>query len=284
MKKFDVICGNPPYQDEQNHSNKRGGGTTLWDKFVDKAIDLTKPDGYICLVHPCGWRNHQGDYQKIGERIKTLQMHYLEMHGSEDGVKNFGAGTSYDWYVLQNTRSTYPTTIKCQNGEEISVDIKSMPFIPSGMFHEIKALLAKDNEERVQIEYSRSAYGSDKAHVQKTKEKTHPHPIIHNIKVSGELTVIYSSVNNKGFFGVPKVVFGKRQCGTFIDKIGKYGLSQHAVAIVDKVENLEKINTALNNPRFIEICKFLSLNSTAKDKYDYRTLALFRKDFWKEFI
>jgi hypothetical protein len=185
-----------------------------------------------------------------------------------------------------------------------------MPFIPSGMFNEIQKLLAKNGEERVQIlssycdyesrkpwmshkknredrvqiTYSRSAYGSDKVHVQHEKDAAHPYPVVHNVRTNGDLVLIYSSHKNNGHFGVPKVIFGRRQCGTKVDKEGLFGLSQDCRGVLGQPEQLDKINEAMNNPRFIEICKFLSLNSTAKDKYDHRILSLFRKDFWKEFI
>jgi hypothetical protein len=282
-KKFDIIVGNPPYQDKQKvKTGKRGGGTTLWDKFTNLSIDLSLV--YICLITPCGWRNSEGEYAKLGERIKSLQLHYLEMHDSSDGLKTFGAGTSYDWYVLEKVPYYKKTKIKCQDGTVVDLNLSEWKFIPSGKFEEIKCLLAKKDEEKLEIIYSRSAYGSDKSHVQKEKDSKHPYPVVHNVRTDGQLSLIYSSHKNNGHFGVPKIIFGRRQCGTFVDKKGIYGLSQDCRGMLGQIDDLDKINEALNNPKFIEICKYLSLNSTAKDKYDHRILRLFKKDFWKEFL
>jgi hypothetical protein len=46
--KFDVIVGNPPYQ----NGNEVGGARSLWRKFVSKAFELCKDDGYCAMVTP----------------------------------------------------------------------------------------------------------------------------------------------------------------------------------------------------------------------------------------
>ena len=71
-----------------------------------------------------------------------------------------------------------------------------------------------------------------------------------------------------------------RQC-TLITG-GDYGLTQFAYAIVDSVENLEKIKTAMTTPEFIGLMKSCTFNTP--HKYNHKVIALFRKDFWKEFV
>lgn len=45
---FDVIIGNPPYQD----SNQKAKNNKLWHKFVNKSLSLVKPGGVVSLVTP----------------------------------------------------------------------------------------------------------------------------------------------------------------------------------------------------------------------------------------
>lgn len=46
--KFDVIIGNPPYQDASTDSKDK----KLWTKFVFQSLDLLKPEGYLCFLTP----------------------------------------------------------------------------------------------------------------------------------------------------------------------------------------------------------------------------------------
>jgi hypothetical protein len=284
--KFDVICLNAPYNAPQDCGDRRGGGTTLWEKFISKSFDLLKDDGYLCTVHPCGWRSPTGKFTDTKDLLMSKKMNYLEIHNAAEGIKTFGAGTRYDWYIAQNKLDDgLLTRVKGEDGKLYDIDLSSIPFIPNGMFEKIMSLVAKEGEEKVEILHSYSAYESRKEYVSKTETDEFKYPVIHSIKKAG-LNLLYSNTDDNGMFGVPKVVFGSGQSDTFIDKNGEYGLSQHTRAIVDKKENLENINKAMNSPKFIELSKYCCLISTSMfiDRYNKDILSTFRKDFWKQFV
>ena len=48
---FDVVIGNPPYQDSSTRNKK----SKLWPRFVKKSIELLKPGGFISLITPISW-------------------------------------------------------------------------------------------------------------------------------------------------------------------------------------------------------------------------------------
>lgn len=51
-KQFDIIVGNPPFQ-EDCHSKKRvGGKNKLYEKIIAKCIKILNPDGYLLLLTP----------------------------------------------------------------------------------------------------------------------------------------------------------------------------------------------------------------------------------------
>ena len=50
--KFDVIVGNPPYQDSNKTSGKN---SSLWTKFIIKADNLLNKDGYLLYITPLSW-------------------------------------------------------------------------------------------------------------------------------------------------------------------------------------------------------------------------------------
>lgn len=286
--KFDIIVGNPPYNAAQENDGKRGGGATLWQEFVKKSILLLTEGGYLCMVHPCGWRGigKHGKFSEVQSLLLSKQIKYLEIHGAMEGFKTFGVGTRYDWYVLQNKSVADATTIKGEDGKTYQANLTQLPFIPNGMFEELFALVAKDGEDRVEIIADSSYHTQGKVDsLSRDKKNGFKYPVICSLKKDG-LNLIYSNTNENGHFGIPKVIFGRGQTDTFIDVKGEYALNQDMRAIVDTPKNLEAINAALNNPRFLELSKYCCLISTGMfiDKYNKDILALFRKDFWKAFV
>ena len=94
--KFDCVIMNPPYQADSGEKN------AIWHKFVELSIDnLIKDNGYLCAVHPSNWR-FSNTFSSVGTKMKEKQIEYLEMHDNSDGIKTFGASTTYDWYVMKN--------------------------------------------------------------------------------------------------------------------------------------------------------------------------------------
>ena len=143
--KFDVVVMNPPYQAPQEAEGKRGGGHLLWHKFVKNSIsDFTKSNGYVCAVHPSGWRKPPSERSKYNGMFQLMtsdhHMEYLELHDTKDGMKTFNAGTRYDWYVIAKNK-TGTTTIKDDKGGLSELDLKDNEWLPNHSFQEVFALL-----------------------------------------------------------------------------------------------------------------------------------------------
>lgn len=284
--KFDVIVGNPPYQAPQDRVDKSSGrsGTTLWDKFVEKSNSLLKTGGYLCYVHPSGWRGFGKTVESARNILSKYHLEYLELHNEKDGLTTFGAETRYDWYVAKNITSKEKSVVKGQDGKEVQVNLTDMPFIPNGMFDEIKSLIAKPGEETVEILHSYSAYESRKPHMSSEKKGKFVYPCVYSIAKDGTPTFFYSNTKENGFFSIPKVIFASGRISSanyIVDEKGEFGLTQFGRGIVDTPENLPKIAAAMRTKKFkqiMEMCAvgFLEIN---KD-----VLATFRKDFWKHFV
>ena len=150
-RKFDLVIGNPPYQ-------KRVGPNKtepIWHLFVEKSLSLLNKDGYMVLVHPSGWRNISGMFEKIKGKLLSKDMLYLEIHNVEDGIKIFnGCETRFDWYVFQNKKSeNLESEIVFEDGKTKYLNLKKEIFIPNGRYNEIKKLMAKSNEQKCNILY-----------------------------------------------------------------------------------------------------------------------------------
>ncbi|WVP99937.1 type II restriction-modification system restriction subunit [Synechococcus phage MA10] len=84
---FDVIIGNPPYQD----SNAKAKNNKLWHKFVNKAFELVKPGGVVSLVTPDSVIGNTGFGKKFLELCSTkLNMTLIDY--SVDKLFNVGVG------------------------------------------------------------------------------------------------------------------------------------------------------------------------------------------------
>jgi hypothetical protein len=273
--KFDVVVGNPPYQDAEKAKGKLGS-KALWVRFVNLALDnLLAKNGYLCFVHPSKWRKYQDE---LWDKMTSRQILHIDIHGYKDGQKVFGAATRYDWYVLQNCEYSNKTTIVDEEGVQHLVDIRDWSFIPNLAFDEVSKILAK-SQPSVEYLHSHSIYEIRKPHMAKDSDDSHNLPCVYSVNRKNEPT-FYFSTDDLGYFGIPKVIFASGATGFLVDTEGKYGLTQFATGIVDSPENLGAIAKVLDSKGFKRI---IDATSMSKAEIDRKILGLFKKDFWKEF-
>jgi hypothetical protein len=283
---FDIVMGNPPFNSGQNASGKRGGGDTLWDKFVIKTLNnILKENGYLNFVHPTLWRKPQSERsssKEVNELMMRKQIHYLEMHDSNDGVKVFNAGTRYDFYLLENCNVYTTTKINDEDRIITNIDLNLYSFIPNKGLEFFNKILANKNDERCPIIFNRTNYGSDRPYVTEVQDDIHIYRLIHSTPKAGN-RYLYSSRNDRGHFGIPKVIFGESGIyDVIIDMTGEYGMSQGAMAIVvSDIEEANNIKTVLLSDVF---SKFLESVMWSNFRIDWRLFTFLKKDFWREFL
>jgi len=280
VEKFDVIVMNPPYNDGNPN---RGSAHVLWDKFVIKTISQLVEGGFLVAVHPSGWRNVDGGFKKIQTLLRSKQIIYLEIHNEKDGLKTFGAETRYDYYFLHNVPNTMFTKIKCQDGTIERVDISKMEFIPNAMYKTINNLIAKDDEETVSV-LRDCSYHTQKEYVSNEQTDEFKYPCVYMMPKNGLPRLKYTSINDKGHFGISKLIWSNGRIisvGSLIDTNGEYGITEFAYAIIDDSDKLPYIKKAFDNPNFRYLMEQCSISDMSINR---KVIALFRKDFWKEFL
>lgn len=285
-RRFDAFLANFPYQTKSDEKHKKT--QPIWDKFVDKSISVLKENGFLVAIHPSGWRNVNGMFEKTRELIQSKSVKFISINNADQGVKTFKCATRFDWYVLQNNDQKCVTDIQDESGELAKSDIRDLPFIPNAKIKRIFELVAKGNEEKIQVlwscDYHTQAREKDGT-ISKEKNGNFIYPCVQHVDVDGEPSCVwYSSMNSRGHFGIPKVVFSSRQVGgTLIDSKGEYGMCQDCSAIVATKEELPLIKQAFDSQEFIDLMKFCDFGGN-RDRYPRKIIAMFRRDFWKEFV
>ena len=257
IKQFDIIIGNPPY----NASGTKASGNTIWQLFVNNSIKLLKQNGYICFVHPNGWRKpntEKGKFYGLFEKMtKENILLYLEIHDTKDGMKQFNCGTRYDWYILQKKKNeNHKTKIIDQNNVSYEINLNKYNWLANCELELIDKLIANENEEKCKILQSMSAYEPRKKWISKIETKEFKYPVVHSTPKDGHCFV-WSNKNDNGFFGIKKVIFGESGIyNPIIDIEGKYAMSQGAMAIIiDDIKEGEKISKFLCSTTFNKIIK-----------------------------
>jgi len=102
--KFDVVLGNPPYQSNNNKSNK------LWPSFIEKSISLLSENGYLGLVTPISWLRGMGpDLARANELLLNQNLIYINKNVN----KYFSSvGENIGWFLLSKNNYKGSTTIQ----------------------------------------------------------------------------------------------------------------------------------------------------------------------------
>jgi hypothetical protein len=272
--KFDVVVGNPPYNDNEE---RKGTVNSLYDNFVYKFFEIANPDAYLVYVHPSKWR--EGD-NPLGELMKSKKIHFLEIHDAKDGKKVFKRDTRYDFYVLQNTDNDgSKTVIIDEKGEKNKVVINKNSTIYNSNFALIEKLLAKDGEECCDILHS-NKYDHRKPYLSTEETSQHIYPVLYSVYVNGSSPkFLYASKKFNEHFDKPKILWGQNANVFLMDKSGEIGCSEFASALICDEDEIDSIYKVLSSKLFQDIIKM----TTFKKGSSWQVMKKFKKDFWKEF-
>ena len=277
--KFDIIVGNPPYNNPKGEDD-RPNGSSLWPAFVQKSLSLLKDGGFLTLVHPCGWRKPCKLWKILA---KQNQIHYLEIHNDDDGQKTFNRGIRYDWYILEKIRPYKQTLICDENANVSSVDLSKWEWLPHYDLIKFENLLNPAGGENCKIVWSND-YRTDKPWVSPTQSDEFKYPVALSLKPN-EQRWCYSSKNDV-HFGIPKVICncngGVGGLYPFNDFAGDYGMNKFCfgIPISSQVEG-EDVVRALNTENCKQFIKAIIWNGF---EIDHRVFEYLKKDFWKEFL
>jgi hypothetical protein len=168
MKEFDVILGNPPYQDSEKGFK---GLATLWPKFSKKSIELVKENGYVAFITPPSWMSPGSDL------LPYLKKYNL-VHVDLDCKSYFNVQSEFSYWILNKNKYNYKTHF-VSNQKEFDIDISKLPFIPN-LINEISISILKktllNDRKKIEIKINSECHSqySDKVSYEKTELFKYP--------------------------------------------------------------------------------------------------------------
>ena len=310
ISNIDIIIGNPPFQTPHDETRKCGkGGQILWDKFIIKSIDILRNksnndninnERYLCFITPPGWRKPNSELWSImtSHNNNRNYLHYLHIIDKKTAMEELQVQQRMDIFVIKCVNSISSTTnesctIKTGYGSNIveytNINPIDWPFLPNSNFEVIKNILDisscsqhTTNHKQTRVIYDRMAYASDTKHMSNTKTAEHIYPIVHIMNKRG-VGLWYSNTNNKGHFGVPKVILNfNEKLYPYLDASGEYGMGQSSFGLpISSITHGNELMIALKSDKFNEVIKATKWGAF---QTDWRMFTYFKDDFYKSFL
>jgi len=113
--KFDVVIGNPPYQD----GNKDGGQNKIYNQFAKKSLDLLKSDGILAFVTPTSVLKESKRFSLVGmDNLKIVDFR---------ANNYFTVGIGICWWLVDKNYtgdvSVYNNVgVTCQSNKDVIYD------------------------------------------------------------------------------------------------------------------------------------------------------------------
>ena len=216
-KQFNIIVGNPPFNPPKTETGS--SGNSIWQNFVMKSFSLLNDKGYLCLIHPPGWKKPtnevfkpenftKGDYSKQIRQGQIWQV--LKENGAftfiytndqknkkiSDFIKHFPAVDFYvyqkggDKHTLCNTKNVFLGQVISSNGVKLNYNLNYLPILITTQTQSIlNKITSKDGDKPEFIRF-RSSNGFS---IDPTKGK---YKYIYNYNKKGEPKYQYSDIKS----------------------------------------------------------------------------------------
>jgi len=209
--KFDIIIGNPPYN---KHGVGKGGGV-FWTKFVFKSIEILNNNGYLCFVHPLGWRkpfkisDRQNNAGKIFYEFK--EQGYIEYANISDiSPQNFPKIDYYVWNKTNDKSLNKKTLIDNLFNKKKSIskiNITDLKFIPNLINENIFKIFNKLFNNKKDKNYFNIIRDQNfKPNASNKKSNGTPHAFYFNVN-TGEYDKVYREMGSiPDYYDKPKIM------------------------------------------------------------------------------
>jgi hypothetical protein len=264
-EQFNLVIGNPPYNKPKK--DKKGNNCNpLWITFTELAVNkLVKEDGYLLYVHP-------PLYRKIGHKLWNLMnsKHFQEIHmfSMEKSSELFKAKTKVDWYLWKNTSIKTDTTIVDERNYICCLNLIDKAFLPNHSLDDVYKVFSGECEVIYNCAYHHYTH---KDYMSEVKTDTHIYPCVYLINNRG-VEYYWSSRNDRGHFGIKKVIMSMGTGKAILDYSGEFGMCEISFGIpISNKEEGEKLIAYFASESFKNILSAVKWKTV---QIDYK---LFRK-------
>ncbi len=261
-KKYDLIVANPPYAKLLENGKRTSKNHNLIKEFIEKALSLLKPNGYLLFITPDNWMSY-ADRNILIKIITSLQIIHLDIHSAKKYFKKIGS--SFTWYIIQNCPFYKDITVsgiwKKKEYNEV-VASKQCNYIPLLYSQTVQNILSKtvDNLTLPKFEIKTSSYlhrYTKAKFINNEKTGDFKYKLIHTPKQT-----VYSSIPHKFQDGYKVFISTTDKYKVFIDKCG---MTQSIVFILcSNEEQAKKYLQILQHPLYIfinNICRWGNFNN-----------------------
>ena len=115
--KFDVIIGNPPYQENDNRGDRKQLSHNLYSKISILSFNLIKDKGIISFIVPISWMSSSSEKgsKKIKDKFKLLFKKYNVLYLNINNMKGFDKiGSLFSYFVIKKENFNFnKTNVNC---------------------------------------------------------------------------------------------------------------------------------------------------------------------------
>jgi len=263
--KFDIIMGNPPYQDTNKEGKRKALNHNLWSIFIELSFnELLKDNGFLVFITPISWMTPTYENKDIFYKNYIL---YLNINECE---KWFNVGSTFSYYIIQKTNKQKETEVICLYNNKIyksSLLINKIKFLPILLTKESISIIKKFfNNKLLKISFNNNyeLHSSTKKHLINKCDKTKfIYKIKHTVKNKDLCSSVKHSLANKN-----KILLN---ISGYLDPIydnGIYGFTEAQMYYLTNNKNYIKILNS-NLYKFIfKLCKWSGFNT----KFIYKNI------------
>ena len=265
--KFDVVVGNPPYQNPG-----KSKGEKLWYRFIRKSVDLLNDDGYLAFVTPNSWLSggtnmSSGKWGVLKDVFCKYQLIFANVHNvTKNHFPKIGIQISF--WIMQKSKITKDSILELEDGS-IEIDLRTADILspePNSLSMSVlnKVLHKLDNETfEVQYFQHHTKPGTYHEEEHSTGEYTYAHWIMGS-DITNDLSVRYINFDKSPKIRYKKILMPvqSRYWQPYLDLDGIGALAQGYAIKVDNNITKEGFESVFYSNIFRYINKTLQIDKT----------------------